>query len=265
MREIPFSFIQFPLWEAGKTFLAERQNTTVNDLPTWQVSGLGSLSGGFAAVGGSYFPLCVLSSPSAFRFLCEEYPDADRCACICVAGCHHTPRRGQNPPNAGCRRENVRLSFTCLLTIRKCAIAWRVTCVDTPSMSISGLLKGVAHTHIFAGTAPTRYTGMVQTLRRVFAEEGFGALMSGVQPRVMWCVRGPIMSNVPLAAMACVLDVTPVACWVGFPSVDLFFSGGMNSPENCSCRTHDTGTEPHHPPLPLQAELCASLGHECRL
>ena len=29
MREIPFSFIQFPLWEAGKSYLAEKQNVRV--------------------------------------------------------------------------------------------------------------------------------------------------------------------------------------------------------------------------------------------
>jgi hypothetical protein len=60
MREIPFSFIQFPLWEAGKNFLARRQQVAVNDLPTYQVSLLGSLTGGFAAVRLLLAPLIFL-------------------------------------------------------------------------------------------------------------------------------------------------------------------------------------------------------------
>jgi len=49
LREIPFALIQFPLYEAGKTWLSRRANTTPSQLPGWQCACLGSLAGGIAA------------------------------------------------------------------------------------------------------------------------------------------------------------------------------------------------------------------------
>ncbi|KAI9565741.1 hypothetical protein GHT06_009533 [Daphnia sinensis] len=46
LREIPFSFIQFPLWEGMKSFWSERQGRPVSP---WQSSICGALSGGIAA------------------------------------------------------------------------------------------------------------------------------------------------------------------------------------------------------------------------
>jgi len=41
-REIPFSFIQFPLWEGAKTFWTEQQQRPVSP---WQSSVCGAISG----------------------------------------------------------------------------------------------------------------------------------------------------------------------------------------------------------------------------
>jgi solute carrier family 25 S-adenosylmethionine transporter 26 len=49
LREIPFAFIQFPLYEAGKTWLASRAGQRVSDLPGWQCACVGSLAGAVAA------------------------------------------------------------------------------------------------------------------------------------------------------------------------------------------------------------------------
>ncbi|KZS03216.1 S-adenosylmethionine mitochondrial carrier protein [Daphnia magna] len=46
LREIPFSFIQFPLWEGMKSFWSEKQGRPVSP---WQSSICGALSGGLAA------------------------------------------------------------------------------------------------------------------------------------------------------------------------------------------------------------------------
>lgn len=46
LREIPFSFIQFPLWEGMKSFWSEKQGRPVSP---WQSSVCGALSGGIAA------------------------------------------------------------------------------------------------------------------------------------------------------------------------------------------------------------------------
>ena len=46
MREIPFAFIQFPIWEKLKKIWAEKQGAPVAG---WQSALCGSLSGGFAA------------------------------------------------------------------------------------------------------------------------------------------------------------------------------------------------------------------------
>eukprot|EP00939_MAST-03C_sp_MAST-3C-sp1_P001916 g1916.t1 len=46
LREIPFSFIQFPIWEKLKQICAERQNSPV---APWQSALFGSFSGAFAA------------------------------------------------------------------------------------------------------------------------------------------------------------------------------------------------------------------------
>ena len=45
-REIPFSFIQFPLWEGAKSWWSEKQGWPVSP---WQSSVCGALSGGIAA------------------------------------------------------------------------------------------------------------------------------------------------------------------------------------------------------------------------
>ncbi|CAK8690426.1 unnamed protein product [Clavelina lepadiformis] len=46
LREIPFSLIQFPLWEFSKATLAERQNGSITP---WQSAWCGFFCGGFAA------------------------------------------------------------------------------------------------------------------------------------------------------------------------------------------------------------------------
>ena len=46
MREIPFAFIQFPIWEKLKKIWSEKQGAPVAG---WQSALCGSLSGGFAA------------------------------------------------------------------------------------------------------------------------------------------------------------------------------------------------------------------------
>ena len=45
-REIPFSFIQFPLWEGAKSWWSEKQERPVSP---WQSAVCGALSGGIAA------------------------------------------------------------------------------------------------------------------------------------------------------------------------------------------------------------------------
>ncbi|EGD79087.1 hypothetical protein PTSG_02054 [Salpingoeca rosetta] len=49
MREIPFSFIQFPLYESLKRGVARLEKVEVKDLPAWQGSVCGSIAGGISA------------------------------------------------------------------------------------------------------------------------------------------------------------------------------------------------------------------------
>lgn len=49
MREVPFTVIQFPLWEAMKSWSSERRGAKAGDVTAMESAVFGSLSGGFAA------------------------------------------------------------------------------------------------------------------------------------------------------------------------------------------------------------------------
>eukprot|EP00514_Thraustochytrium_sp_LLF1b_P010816 CAMPEP_0184543754 /NCGR_PEP_ID=MMETSP0199_2-20130426/3157_1 /TAXON_ID=1112570 /ORGANISM="Thraustochytrium sp., Strain LLF1b" /LENGTH=274 /DNA_ID=CAMNT_0026937825 /DNA_START=123 /DNA_END=947 /DNA_ORIENTATION=+ len=99
-REIPFSMIQFPIWEGLKTLLANRSED--GKVHSVESAAAGSLSGAFAA------------------------------------------------------------AVTTPLDVVKTRLMLRVDKNGVP------------------------YTGMVSTFQRILAEEGFTALLSGIQPRTMW-------------------------------------------------------------------------------